>query len=103
MSHASGRFGPDDSVTREQAITLLYQYAKYKGLDVGASADLSGYADAGEISNWALDAVRWAVAAGIVTGRTPVTIAPKGISTRAEVAMLSKNYIDLFPGEDGDL
>ncbi|MDR2671531.1 MAG: S-layer homology domain-containing protein [Oscillospiraceae bacterium] len=92
--YTSGAFGPDDVVTREQTVTILYRYAQSKGRDVSAAADLSRYGDAGQISGWALDAMKWAVAAEIVQGRTAGAVAPKGTSTRAETATLFKRYVD---------
>lgn len=98
--YANGAFGPDDAVTREQAVTILYRYAKSKGQNVSAAADLSRYGDAQQISDWALDAMKWAVEEGIVQGRTDSTAAPKGTSTRAETAMLFKRYVETFPSRE---
>ena len=73
-------------ITREQLAAMLYRYAKLKGYDVSASADISGYTDASSVSSWATDAMRWAVSAGLINGRTATTLAPQGNATRAEVA-----------------
>ncbi|MCL2153197.1 MAG: YDG domain-containing protein [Oscillospiraceae bacterium] len=101
--YSSEIFGLNDPVTREQAVSILYRYAEAKGLDVSASADLSEYSDMEDISDWALDAMQWAVAVGIIQGRTSsTTIEPQGTSTRAEVAMIFKRYIEDFIGE-GDI
>jgi hypothetical protein len=100
--YSNGTFGWNDPVTREQAVVLLYRYAKFKGLDVSASVDLSKFADIKDISDWALDAMRWAVAVGIVQGRPGNKTAPTDTSTRAEIAMIFKRYIDDFLGEDED-
>lgn len=81
-------FGPDGSVTREQAMTMLMRYAKYKGMDVSATADLSKFTDADSISDWADEAVHWAVAIGLINGTTPTTLEPQGNSTRAQVAAI---------------
>ena len=62
------QFGPENTLTREQLVTMLYRYAQNKGYDVTASADLSGYPDAGQIQSWAQEAMTWAVAEGIVEG-----------------------------------
>ena len=97
-----GRFGLNDPVTREQAVTILYRYAMAKGLDVSASADLSAFSDMSQISDWAKDAMSWAVAEGIIQGRTATTIEPAGISTRAEVATILMRYIEDFMGKAGD-
>ncbi|MDR0491550.1 MAG: S-layer homology domain-containing protein [Oscillospiraceae bacterium] len=97
----NGTFGWKDPVTREQAVTILFRYAKAKGLDVSASADLSKYIDKDDISDWALDAMKWAVAARIIQGRTSETTVPKATSTRAEVAMIFMRYIEDFLAADG--
>ena len=89
-----GTFGPGDTVTREQFAAILYRYAKWKGYDVSGSADLSGYADAAAISLWALDAVKWANAAGLVTGRTANTLVPGGTATRAETAAILMRFLE---------
>ncbi|MCL1873019.1 MAG: S-layer homology domain-containing protein [Clostridiales bacterium] len=80
-------------------MTILYRYANYKEPDTSASTDLSEYADMGNITNWALAAMKWAVEAGIIQGRTPTTIVPQGTSTRAEIATIFKRYIEDFLGE----
>ncbi|MCL2153092.1 MAG: S-layer homology domain-containing protein [Oscillospiraceae bacterium] len=98
--YSSDTFGLDDPVTREQAVSILYRYAEAKGLDVSASVDLSEYSDMDNISDWALDAMQWSVAVGIIQGHTSTTIAPQGTSTRAEVAMIFKRYIEAFIGEE---
>ena len=96
LGYPGGFFKPNGPVIREEVMTILYRYAKYKELDTSATTDLSDYADMGNISSWALDAMRWAVAEGIIQGRTPTTIVPQGISTRAEIAMIFKRYIEDF-------
>lgn len=68
-------------ITREQLAAMLYRYAKLKGYDVSASADISGYTDASSVSSWATDAMRWAVSAGLINGRTATTLAPQGNAT----------------------
>jgi hypothetical protein len=85
-------FEPDTAATREQLAALLYRYAQYKGYDVSARADLSGYADAGAISDWALDAMRWANAAGLITGETETVLNPAGASTRAVFATIMARF-----------
>ena len=52
-----------------------------------------------KITNWALDAMKWAVAEGIIQGRTDTTIVPQGTSTRAEIAMIFKRYVEDFLGK----
>jgi len=102
LGFPEGFFKPDDPVTREQAVTILYRYSEFKGLDVSASADLSKFTDMDDISDWALDAMKWAVAVGIIEGRTPTTTVPQGTSTRAEIAMIFKRYIEDYLGGQAD-
>jgi uncharacterized repeat protein (TIGR02543 family) len=95
-------FGLNDPITREQTVTIFYRYAMMKEMDVSAAHDLSGYSDTDEITDWALDAMKWAVAKGIINGRTTTTIAPKGTSTRAEVAAIFKRYSKTFLPTGGE-
>jgi len=50
----------------------------------------------GKISNWAMDAVKWVVAVGIVQGRPDNKVAPAANSTRAEIATIFKRHLDDF-------
>ena len=90
--YGNGLFGANDKVTREQLATILFNYARFKGYDVSASESLSNYSDANDVSVWAQEAVRWAVAKGIITGRTATTIVPLGNATRAEVAAILMRF-----------
>ena len=58
----------EGEITREQLAAMLYRYAKLKGYDVSASADLSGCSDAAKVNTYAVDAMRWAVAEGLIQG-----------------------------------
>ena len=82
----------EGKITREQLAAMLYRYAKLKGYDVSASADISGYTDASGVSSWATDAMRWAVGTGLINGRTATTLAPQGNATRAEVAAILMRF-----------
>ena len=83
-----GVFNPNGAITREQLATILYRYAEYVGEGVSARASLSRFTDTGSISAYARDAVSWAVAEGILDGRTATELAPTGECTRAEVATM---------------
>ena len=86
-------FQPDAPVTREQFATFLYRYAEYKGLDVSARADLSGYTDATSVGEYAVDAVSWAVANGLIKGVTDTTLSPNTTATRAQAATILVRYL----------
>ena len=75
---------------------ILYRYAKYAGMDVSARADLSSYADAGQISDYAKEAMSWAVATGLISGRSASMLAPTGSATRAEVATILMRFENLL-------
>ena len=90
--YGDGLFGPDDDVTREQIMLLLFNYADFLKIDTNERADLSEFSDESDISEWALEAVRFMVAKNVVRGRTDTTIEPLGSATRAEVATIIKNF-----------
>ncbi|MFB0921832.1 MAG: GDSL-type esterase/lipase family protein [Oscillospiraceae bacterium] len=88
-----GATNPEDKITREEIVTLLYQYAKYKGYEVSASADLKAYADSSKVSDWAGAAMQWAVAEGLVKGTGNAHLAPGNTATRAEIVQLIYRFI----------
>ncbi|HWS43128.1 MAG TPA: S-layer homology domain-containing protein [Pseudoflavonifractor sp.] len=90
----SGLFGVDDPITREQLAVILYRYAGVKGYDVAGANDLAAYSDAGSAAPYALSALRWANAGGLVTGRTATALAPSGTATRAEVATILMRFAE---------
>ena len=77
-------------ITREQLAVMLYRYA---GVEK-TQADLSGFADSGSISDWASDAMNWAVAEGILTGKSGGKLDPSGLASRAEVAAMLQRFIE---------
>jgi hypothetical protein len=90
--YSASVFGANDAVTREQIAVLLYRYAELMGYDVSATVDLSGYADADAIAEWAREAVAWANATGLITGRSENALAPADTATRAEVAAMLHRF-----------
>ena len=88
----NNHFDPTGSLTREQMATVLYRYAQYKGADVSASGDISGFADSANVSDWAVDAVKWAVGSGLVNGVEGNALAPQGTSTRAQTAAILARF-----------
>ena len=86
-------FSPEEHVTREQAATLLYRYAEYRGEDVSASGSLMDFEDAKQVSSYARDAMRWAVGEGIINGRSETVLEPLGTATRAEIAKILYGWL----------
>lgn len=87
-------FSPDASVTREQLALIFMQYtAKVAGEDVDSSRSaLDAYADIAEAHEWAKDALAWAVAYGILSGKGDAHLDPVGTATRAELAQIIFKY-----------
>ena len=83
----------EDSITREQLVTMLFNYANKAGLDTSARADISGMENAGAVSDWATEAVQWAVAEGILKGVDNTDLAPQGLATRAQAAAFMQRYV----------
>jgi len=92
--YGDGSFGPHDNITREQFALIMYNYAKWLELDVAAVAILDDYADADKIADWALEAMRWAVAEDLIKGRSDTELAPKGTATRAEAATILMRFVE---------
>ena len=88
----NGMFGPEDTITREQMATILFRYAGYKGYDVSARADLSGYTDAGQVQPYAAQAMGWVVESGIINGTTATTLSPGGSATRSQAAVILARF-----------
>ena len=79
---------PELPITREQLAAMLYRYA---GSPAVGSYTLN-FRDADKVSDWALDAMRWAVKNGVVSGKGNQTLDSTGYATRAEVAQMLYNF-----------
>ena len=88
-------FCVDTEITREQFVTMLYRYAQYCGEAVTETAELSTFGDADMVSEYAKDALSWAVSKGYLKGTEVegVTLLnPLASITRAEMAALLMRY-----------
>ena len=109
--YADHTWHPADPVSLEQLAVMFRNYANYRGYDLTAVDDLSGYADAGEVTEWAKESVRWAADRGMMNGGSSAVLNPAGIVTRARAAFMLCRFIEsnslvpsaAFPGENGDL
>ena len=90
--YGNGQFGTTDNVTREQLAVILYNYTKHIDGDVSVISDMTIFTDANSISNWAEDAISWAVGVGLMSGKGNNILDPTGTATRAEVAQMLMNY-----------
>lgn len=85
--YGNGRFGTNDPVRREDIAVIFWRYAGRP--EVGKDAE---FADMSKVSGYALEAVDWARANGIVSGKGNNRFDPKGCATRAEVATILMNF-----------
>ncbi len=93
IGYGDGNFGPNDNITREQLATILYRYF---GENEIVDIDLN-FADANQINDYALKAMKWAVKYKIIQGEGNNILDPKGLATRAEVAQMFHNLmLNLF-------
>ena len=89
----TGKFGPNDNITREQLAVILNHYAQYKGKNYTKTVDISNFKDANKVSSWALEQFKWAVASKVITGNSNTnTLNPKEAATRAEAASMLYKY-----------
>lgn len=88
---------PNGQINREQLATIIYRYAQSKGIDTTAGGSLERFPDAGSVSDWAREAMSWAVGNGIISGVGGVTLDPSGNATRAQVATILMRFSEKFP------
>ncbi len=91
-----GSIEPNGVITREQVTVLLYNYAKYKGFELGEEAALDAFADAGSVSPGAEEAMRRAVGSGLVKGMGDGTLDPGGGAARAQIAALMQRFCGMI-------
>ena len=88
--YGNGTFGPNDNITREQLAVMLWRYA---GSPAATERELH-FADAYKASDWAQEALRWAVEKGVLNGKGGGILDPGGEATRAETAQMLKNFME---------
>lgn len=88
-------FAPNDPITREQIAVILYRYAHEENTEDGK---LTSFPDAKDISGYALEAMNWAVARGLING-SDGKLLPQDTATRAQIAVILARYLnaDLSP------
>jgi len=86
--YGNGLFGPNDAITREQLVTILYRYAQYKGYDTEPTGDISTFTDGNQVSPYAVEAMNWAIGAGLIFG--------VGNNIRAQVAAILMRFCNFI-------
>lgn len=96
MGYSDTEFAPDQNITREQIAAIMHRYANYKGYDVsaGENTNILSYTDAENISEYAIDAMQYAVGSGLMKGKTDATLNPQDNATRAEIAAILHRFIE---------
>lgn len=90
--YGDGRFGPNDSITREQFISILYRSAASEGETTkGTEQGLESYADAGRVSPYAVPPMLWACKTGLIQGDNGLLM-PKEQATRAQIAAILHRF-----------
>ena len=84
--YGDGRFGPDMPITRQQLAAMLYRYANSPEID--GDEIWREFPDASQVSDYAVDAMAWAAAEGLISGTTDGRLNPQGNATRAHVAVI---------------
>ncbi len=99
--YGNGCWGPDDAVTREQMVTILWRYAQYKGYDVsvGENTNILSYDDAFDVAEYAIPAMQWACGSGMVQGMNDpdgegMILAPESKGTRAQIATMIMRFCE---------
>lgn len=88
------QFAPNEALTREQMVTMLFGYAGREETLSGSDGALAGYQDQASVSDWAREAMAWAVSSGVISGTSATTLAPQKIGTRAEVATVLMQFCE---------
>ncbi len=89
-------FKPNAKLSREQFVTILYRYAKYKKYNLDSNQDLSMYKDHNELPAYAVTPMKWAIKNGIIKGLSKDTISGKTGATRAQMATVFERFIKSF-------
>jgi|GEM_PF-308796 len=91
----SGRFEPDEILTREETALLLWNYAKSTDTDVsvGEDTNILSYEDAFDIREGYAPAMQWAVGSGVIQGTEVDRLSPKGKITRAQTAVMLQRFV----------
>lgn len=93
--YSKEKFGPEDNVTREQMVQMMYSYAKYKKIELEAP-ELTGYTDQDKVADYAKDAMKWSISKGIIKGVSEGKLAPQELSNRAQVSTVIERFLKIL-------
>jgi len=87
-------FAPNESITREQLATILFRYAKYRGMGVDSRANIDSYSDFEDVSYYAKTALSWANSVGLIRGVSEDYLDPSGSAKRCQIATILMRFIE---------
>ena len=96
--YTDGTFRPDNQITREQLATILFRYTKLFEMDPPQRADLDSFPDSNKVQAYAVDAMQWAVARGLINGvydnsTEQTLLRPENSATRGQVATILMRFL----------
>ena len=86
--YTTGEFKPDAAITRQQFMATLYKYAKFMNYDTTRTGSVAEFSDASNITDYALASIEWALGHKLMTGTDKHLLLPKGVTTRAQLAVI---------------
>lgn len=97
QGHSTTEFKPDEMLTREEMVTMLYRYAMYKEmvLSVEQEIDLTKFVDSNAISDYAKEAMKWSIGKGIIRGMSEISLASATLTARCEVAAVIERFMNI--------
>ncbi len=91
------KFAPNRNVSREELVTILYRFsAKHQRHGINKIDHLAVFADRDQISDYAVEAMKWAIKEGLISGLSDLTIAPQSGANRAQIATIFMRYIQKY-------
>ena len=92
--YSADAFGPNDTLTRQQLVTILHRYVQIKGLSsTYIQKNIKNFVDYNDIAEYALNSIQWAYNQGVIEGKANNILDPNGSATRAQVATIIKNLL----------
>ncbi len=91
--YPNGKFGPNDSITREQMAVMLSRYIAYKGIKLPETGSTAAFTDSLSVSDYAKAAVAEMQKYGLISGMGDNSYKPLGTASRASVATIFMNLI----------
>lgn len=87
-----GNYGPAREITRQEMVTMMGNYAKFKGYTIPVNREMPDFTDYGQVASWADEPARALSESGVISGDNNAFM-PVKTATRAEVAQMFKNFM----------